>query len=86
VKPYKEHSYKLNAPTMKSKPNKHEVACAVAEHFPELASKLPPKRKIWNNEHYRMRIFDAAALGITYFNRRRFIPFGMLEKRQCQVR
>ena len=54
---------------MKSKPNKYEISCAVADRLPELAAKLPPKRKIWKNEHYRMSIFDAAAVGIAYFAR-----------------
>jgi len=49
---------------------KYQVACAVAERFPELAPRLPPKRKPWQSEDYRMSIFDAAALGVAYFARR----------------
>jgi len=51
--------------------NKYEVASALARQFPDLALRLPPKRKCWETEHYRMGIFDAAALGVAYFARRR---------------
>lgn len=47
--------------------NKHQIASAVAERFPELRSILPPKRKPWQSEDYRMAILDAAARGIAYF-------------------
>ena len=50
--------------------NKYEVASALAKQFPALASRLPPKRKIWQSEDYRMGIFDAAAVGVAYFTRR----------------
>jgi hypothetical protein len=46
---------------------RYRIACSAAERLPELASRLPPKRKIWQSEDYRMSIFDAAALGIAYF-------------------
>jgi len=51
--------------------NKYEVASALALQFPDLASRLPPRRKCWQSEDYRMGIFDAAALGVAYFARRR---------------
>lgn len=47
--------------------NKYAVAAAVIERFPELASRRPGERKIWKPEDYVMKIFDATALGITYF-------------------
>jgi hypothetical protein len=47
--------------------NKYEVASVVCDRFLELISVLPPKRKPFQNEDYRMRIFDAAATGIAYF-------------------
>jgi hypothetical protein len=47
--------------------NKYEIASVLAAQFPELSWKLPHKRKPWESEDYRMSIFDAAALGITYF-------------------
>src|SRR5712691_7038504 len=51
--------------------NKYQVASVLARQFPALASKLPPKRKCWQSEDYRMGIFDAAALGVAYFARRK---------------
>lgn len=51
--------------------NKDEVASAVCERFIELLSVLPPRRKNWRKEDYRMRIFDAAATGIAYFTGQR---------------
>jgi hypothetical protein len=47
------------------------VSLVPAEQLPELASRLPDKRKIWKSEDYRMSIFDAAALGVGYFTGRR---------------
>ena len=49
--------------------NKDEIAFVLGERYPELSSRLPPKRKIWKSEDYRMSIFDAAALGVAYFDR-----------------
>jgi hypothetical protein len=51
--------------------NKYEVASALAKQFPALASRLPPKRKCWQSEDYRMGIFDAAAVAVAYFTRRK---------------
>jgi hypothetical protein len=51
--------------------NKYEVASVLARQFPDLALRLPPKRKCWQSEDYRMGIFDAAALGVAYFARHR---------------
>src|SRR6266404_2554116 len=45
---------------------KDEIARAVATLLPELAWKLPPRGKIWQGEHFRMSIFDAAAGALTY--------------------
>lgn len=42
---------------------KHALAEILAKQFSEeLASRLPPKRKAWMSEDYRMDIFDAVAL------------------------
>jgi hypothetical protein len=49
--------------------NKYEVASALTQQFPDLASRLPPRRNCWQSEDYRMGIFDAAALGVAYFVR-----------------
>jgi hypothetical protein len=51
--------------------NKHEIATAVAAHYPELSPCLPAKRKPWQSEKYGMSVFEAAALGLTYFRRHR---------------
>jgi len=47
------------------KGTKHEMAEMLAQKYPvELAAKLPPKRRPWENEDGRMDIFDAAALAV----------------------
>ena len=44
---------------------KHAVAEILAKRFPEeLGSRLPPKRRPWMSEDYRMVIFDAVALAV----------------------
>jgi hypothetical protein len=48
---------------------KHGIASLLAERFPDLAWKLPPKRKPWQSESYGMTIFDAAAAGVAHFGR-----------------
>jgi RNase H-fold protein (predicted Holliday junction resolvase) len=65
------------ARTRKSFPNarnKYERALAIAAAYPDLSWKLPPKRKPWQTEDYRMSIFDAAALGVAYFGRPLTVP------------
>jgi hypothetical protein len=47
--------------------NKHQIAQALGDRYPELSPIVPPKRKSWKPEHYRMDIFNAAALGVAYF-------------------
>jgi len=44
---------------------KDEIASLLAECFPVLRCELPPQRKIWESEHYRISIFDAAALAVS---------------------
>jgi hypothetical protein len=47
---------------------KHALAEMLAGRFPEeLASRLPPKRRPWMSEDYRMDIFDAVALALTFW-------------------
>lgn len=48
---------------------KHDIALAVTKLVPELAQRLPPRRRIWESEHYSMAIFEAAALALTHFSR-----------------
>ena len=41
---------------------KHEIVEILAKRFPELADRLPPKRRPWTSEDSRTSIFDAVAL------------------------
>ena len=44
---------------------KHALAEILAARFPqELGARLPPKRRAWTSQDYRMGIFDAVALGL----------------------
>jgi Holliday junction resolvasome RuvABC endonuclease subunit len=45
---------------------KYSIAQRLAKMFPELQSKLPPPRKLWESENERMSIFDALALAVTH--------------------
>ena len=46
---------------------KHELAEMLAQRFPaELAHKLPPKRRLWENEVGRMDMFDAVGLAVVF--------------------
>ncbi len=48
-----------------SKGTKHALAGILANKFPdELSFRLPPKRRPWMSEDYRMAIFDAVALAL----------------------
>lgn len=47
---------------------KQEVAGAIAEIFPELAPLVPRRRKVYNSEEARGRIFDAASLVLSVFD------------------
>jgi hypothetical protein len=43
----------------------------LAERFPEeLGDRLPPKRRPWMSEDYRMGIFEVVALGVAFFLKR----------------
>jgi hypothetical protein len=58
--------------------NKDQIASVIAERFPELLFALPPKRRPWQSEDYRMSIFDAAAVGTAYFGRKAVIDPAIL--------
>jgi hypothetical protein len=49
---------------------KRQIAEAIVREFPELEPRLPPIRKIWMSEDARKGIFDAAALAMTFFDRK----------------
>lgn len=45
---------------------KHDLATILAAHFPdELGTRVPPKRRPWMSEDYRMDIFAAVGLAVT---------------------
>ncbi len=46
---------------------KYEIATAISQNLPEFPPQLPPERKIWLPEDYRMSIFDAVSLIFTSF-------------------
>jgi hypothetical protein len=48
---------------------KYEIARAIATQIPAFAHRTPRRRKLWMREDPRQGLFDAAALGITYFAR-----------------
>jgi len=47
---------------------KYQRAQAVIERFPVLTRKLPPKRKPWESEDYRMSMFAAVTLAMAYLH------------------
>lgn len=47
--------------------NREQIAATLARMFPELAWSIPPKRKAWQSEHPRLSVFDAIALGVTFW-------------------
>jgi hypothetical protein len=48
---------------------KYEIAKAIATQIPAFAHRIPPLRRVWMSEDPRQSLFDAAALGLTYFAR-----------------
>jgi len=53
---------------------KDEIAREIAKLFPEFEPYVPPMRGIWCSEAYRMRLFDALALVITYYAKEHLRP------------
>lgn len=43
---------------------RHDIAVLLAEAFPELRPQLPTKRRLWESEDERMKIFDAVSLAV----------------------
>jgi RNase H-fold protein (predicted Holliday junction resolvase) len=51
-----------------AKGTKHKIAETLAMQFPDkLASRLPPKRKLWKSEDGRMDMFDAVGLAAVFW-------------------
>lgn len=46
---------------------KYEIAQKIAQWLPTFARRLPPARKPWMTEDYRMNIFDAVSLALTFY-------------------
>ena len=44
-----------------------QIAKKIVEWLPSLQARLPPERKPWMSEDYRMGIFDAVALALTFY-------------------
>jgi hypothetical protein len=44
------------------------IAEVIAKHIPAFEQYVPPVRKPWIGENFRMGIFDAAGLALTYFH------------------
>lgn len=49
--------------------SREEIAQSIADMIPRLASHLPPVRRLWMPEDARLSLFDAAALGVTFYGR-----------------
>ena len=47
--------------------NKQILAELIAKHIPAFEQYVPPPRKPWMSEDRRMGLFDAAALGLVFF-------------------
>src|SRR5438128_4854771 len=48
--------------------NKHQIATAIADCFPELAARLPKPQKPWTGENRSMNVFDAVSFALTFFH------------------
>jgi hypothetical protein len=46
---------------------RYEIASSLAQIFPELTSRLPRERRTWEPAHSIMTMFDAVALGLSYW-------------------
>ena len=53
---------------------KDEIARAIAKRLPEFAPRVPPMRKLWMSEDYRMGLFDALSLVFTCYVSEHFRP------------
>jgi hypothetical protein len=47
--------------------SRHDIAVQVANLLPMIKRRLPPKRRCWLPQDPRQSLFDAAALGLTYY-------------------
>jgi hypothetical protein len=47
--------------------SRHEIAQAIAAFIPAFEPLMPPRRKLWQSDHPRLWLFDAASLAMTHF-------------------
>ena len=68
----KSASYSLSAIRKTFAPSgaktKYEIAKKIAEWMPAFALRFPRERMPWMSENYRMSIFDAVALALTFYS------------------
>jgi hypothetical protein len=48
--------------------SRDDIATAVCEKYPELSARLPKRRHTWESEHYSLALFEAVAIGVTFFD------------------
>jgi hypothetical protein len=46
--------------------SKYEISQVILKWLPDLKHIAPEPRKLWQNEHYHMAVFDAVSLAITH--------------------
>jgi len=56
------HVFKARQPR-----TRHDIAVHVAELLPMIKRRLPPKRRCWLPQDPRQSLYDAAALGLSYY-------------------
>jgi hypothetical protein len=49
--------------------SKDAIVAVIAKLLPEFQQHVPPRRRIWMSEDYRMGLFDAVALAMTHCSR-----------------
>lgn len=52
-------------------PTRRAIVETIGKRIPMLASYSPPPRKIWNGEDRRMGLFDATALAVAFFEKKK---------------
>jgi hypothetical protein len=60
---------------------KHQIANFLAQIYPELRIRLPPKRRPWQSERRATVIFDAVATGVAYRHRE---GHGIVASQECE--
>lgn len=54
---------------------KYDIAKAIAIQIPAFTHRMPRLRRVWMSEDPRQSLFDAAALGLTYYSRSIRTPY-----------